>query len=236
MDDEAAVFAERLRSPEAQEAIAAGLVTVDGAVVAKAAARVDPGARLAAEPVYPWVSRGGVKLAAALDAFGIRSDGRIALDAGASTGGFTDVLLARGAAHVYAVDVGRDQLHPRLRADPRIVDWSGTDARSLHPGLFPEPPSLVVCDASFISLTLLLPALLPLAGRPADFVGLVKPQFEAGRAHVRKGVVRDRAAQEAACTRVRDAITTHGWRVAGLIPSPILGQDGNAEFLIWAQA
>lgn len=201
----------------------------------KPALRVRAGAHLAADAPFPWVSRGGVKLAAALDAFGIDPRDKVALDIGASTGGFTDVLVTRGAVHVCAVDVGRDQLHPRLRADPRVSDWAETDARALAADRFAVPPQLIVCDASFISLTALLPAVLPLAAAEADLVALIKPQFEVGRADVRKGLVRDAALRDAACARVAETLRTARWQVAGLMPSPIPGREGNIEFLVWAR-
>lgn len=161
---------------KAQEAIAAGLVTVDGAVARKASAPIHPGAKLVAGTPYPWVSRGGVKLAAALDAFGIDPAGQTCLDVGASTGGFTNVLLDRGAARVYAVDVGTGQLDPRMAADPRVVEYSRTDIRALEPGVFEPPPDFMVLDVSFISLTLVLPSGLKLMAGQCDIVALIKPQ------------------------------------------------------------
>jgi 23S rRNA (cytidine1920-2'-O)/16S rRNA (cytidine1409-2'-O)-methyltransferase len=184
----------------------------------------------------PYVSRGGLKLAAALDAFGFSPEGRVALDLGASTGGFTDVLLTRGAAKVYAVDVGHAQLDQRLRADPRVVVLEATDARSLDPSLVAERVSAIVADVSFISLTLVLPAALKLAEPDAWLVALVKPQFEAGRDAVGKGgIVRDAARRKKAVAKVRDFIEKAGWTVAGEIASPIRGGSGNEEFLIGAR-
>ena len=171
---------------KAQEAIAAGGVRADGRLVRKASELIDAGASIEAAPPYPWVSRGGVKLAAALDAFGFDPAGLICLDIGASTGGFTHVLLARRAAAVIAVDVGRGQLHPDISGDPRITSREATDARDLEPGDLPQPPQLVTCDVSFISLALVLPAVLPLAAPDAKLIALIKPQFEAGPDHVVK--------------------------------------------------
>lgn len=230
---EAGFFESRAK---AQEAIGAGLVTVDGVPVPRASVRVPPDARLAAEAPHPWVSRGGLKLVAGLDRFGIDPAGRVCLDVGASTGGFTDVLLARGAARVHAVDVGHDQLHSRLRADPRVEDLSGTDARRLSPAQFPEAPSLIVCDASFISLALVLPAVLPLGAPGCDLVTLVKPQFEVGPGMTHKGIVRDEGLRRDACARISALVEGLGWRLRGLVTSPVTGRDGNVEFLLGATA
>ena len=193
------------------------------------------GVRLEARAAHPWVSRGGVKLAAGLDFFGIDPAGRVCLDVGASTGGFTEVLLARGAASVVAVDVGRDQLHPQIASDSRVTNWSGTDARTLTPSHFPEPPSLIVCDASFISLRLVLPPVLALVAPAAQLVSLIKPQFELGPGATRKGIVRDAERREIACIAVRNLLEECGWTVLGVEKSPISGGDGNIEFLIGAQ-
>jgi 23S rRNA (cytidine1920-2'-O)/16S rRNA (cytidine1409-2'-O)-methyltransferase len=229
---ERGIFESRAR---AQAAIAAGLVTADGLRVFKASDQLALEAKLSAEPPHPWVSRGGVKLAAALDAFALDPNGLVCLDVGASTGGFTEVLLARGAAKVYAVDVGRGQLHPRLADAPRVVALEQTDARSLTRAVVPEPIDLLVADVSFISLKLVLPPLLPLLASAAALVALIKPQFEAGRAHVRKGLVRDAAVQQAVCADILAFIAALGFRVLGLVPSPILGGEGNREFLVGAQ-
>jgi 23S rRNA (cytidine1920-2'-O)/16S rRNA (cytidine1409-2'-O)-methyltransferase len=185
---------------------------------------------------HPWVGRGGLKLDHALDAFAIEPAGAIALDIGASTGGFTDVLLARGAARVHAVDVGHGQLAWKLRNDPRVVVLERTNARHLTREQVPGAPSLIVADVSFISLTLALPAALALAAPGARLVALVKPQFEVGRGEVGKGgIVRDPALHEAACQRVRAFLESAGWTVEGLIESPVTGADGNREFLIAAR-
>jgi 23S rRNA (cytidine1920-2'-O)/16S rRNA (cytidine1409-2'-O)-methyltransferase len=181
------------------------------------------------------VSRGGVKLAAALDAFRIEPTGCVCLDVGSSTGGFTEVLLQRGATRVYAVDVGRDQLHPSLAADPRVTSLESTDARTLGPNLIPEPIDLLVSDVSFISLKLVLPAAVALLKPRAAMAVLVKPQFEAGPAHVRKGIVRDETVHGAVCDGMADFVASLGFTVMGLIASPIEGGDGNREFLLGAR-
>lgn len=185
---------------------------------------------------HPWVSRGGLKLVQALDAFSLDVAGAIAVDVGASTGGFTDVLLTRGAARVYAVDVGQGQLAWKLRNDPRVVVLEKTNARHLTPTLVPEAPDLVVCDASFIGLEIVLPAALALAKPGAHLVALIKPQFEVGPARVGKGgVVRDPALHQEVCDRIAAWLPTLGWSVVGLTASPILGPEGNREFLIVAR-
>jgi 23S rRNA (cytidine1920-2'-O)/16S rRNA (cytidine1409-2'-O)-methyltransferase len=220
---------------KAREAILAGLVTVDGRTIAKPSQPVAPDANIVAQAPYPWVSRGGVKLAHALDAFAVDPKNRLCLDIGASTGGFTDVLLARGASHVTAVDVGHGQLHKKLLADPRVLSIEGQDARSLEPSQLGEAPSLVVVDASFISLTLILPRALSLAAAEAELLALVKPQFEVGRAALKKGVVRSEEAHRQVCARIAAEIEELGWSVAGIVASPIEGGDGNREFLICAR-
>jgi 23S rRNA (cytidine1920-2'-O)/16S rRNA (cytidine1409-2'-O)-methyltransferase len=184
-----------------------------------------------------WVSRGAHKLIAGLDAFGIEPSGLVCLDVGASTGGFTEVLLRRGAAHVYAVDVGYGQLDAKLRADPRVVVLERVNARHLDAEQVPEPVDLVVCDASFISLRLVLPAPLALTAPDAALVALIKPQFEVGKGQVGKGgVVRDPELHAAVCEEIRGWIAgLPGWEVSGVVPSPILGPAGNREFLIGAR-
>ncbi len=183
-----------------------------------------------------WASRGALKLVAALDAFAIDPRGRVALDIGASSGGFTDVLLRRGAQRVYAVDVGRGQLLWRLRTDPRVVVLEGVNARYLTREQVPEPVELVTCDASFVSLKLVLPPALVLTAPGAFCVALIKPQFEAGREAVGKGgVVRDPAVHARVCAEIEAWLAARpGWRVLGITPSPILGPAGNREFLIAA--
>jgi 23S rRNA (cytidine1920-2'-O)/16S rRNA (cytidine1409-2'-O)-methyltransferase len=229
---ERGLFASRAK---AREAILAGLVRVDGRVIAKPSEQVASDAEILARAPYPWVSRGGVKLAHALDVFGVDPLGRFCLDIGASTGGFTDVLLTRGARNVVAVDVGHGQLRERLKRDARVKSLEGLDARALIAAHLSEPPSLVVIDASFISLSLVLPNPLSLAAPHAELVALIKPQFEAGRSAVKKGVVRDAGVHEEVCSRIGAAIESLGWRVQGLTPSPIEGGDGNREFLICAR-
>ena len=219
---------------KAREAIEAGLVSVDGIVILKPSTTIDPASAIAARAAYPWVSRGGVKLAAGLDAFGIDPAGRRCLDVGTSTGGFLQVLLDRGAAHVVAVDVGRAQLHASLMGHRDVTLLEGTDARSLRADDLGAPPTLLTLDVSFISLQLVLPHVLALAAPSAAVVVLVKPQFEAGFGRVKKGVVRDPAIHDEVCGAVRDTVERLGWTVVGLIPSPIEGQDGNREFLLGA--
>jgi 23S rRNA (cytidine1920-2'-O)/16S rRNA (cytidine1409-2'-O)-methyltransferase len=219
---------------KAQAAIATGLVTANEVPVRKASEEIAVDAALSATPAHPYVSRGGVKLAAALDHFKFDPQGRICLDVGASTGGFTQVLLDRGAKRVYAVDVGHGQLHESLRGRPEIVSLEQTDIRTLSPAQLSEPPDLVTVDVSFISLKLVLPAALALAKSPAQLIALIKPQFEAGRAAGKKGIVRDTAVHGAVCDDISAFIASLGWRVLGIDPSPIAGGDGNAEFLLGA--
>jgi len=222
----------------AQALVLAGLVWSDGKRLDK------PGVSLAADlPLelrgreHPWVSRGGIKLAHALEHFAIDVSGAVALDIGASTGGFTDVLLARGARHVYAVDVGHGQLAWKLRQDPRVSVLERRNARHLTRADIPEPPDLVTCDASFISLTVVLPAALALAAPAARLVALIKPQFEVGKGRVGKGgVVRDAALHREVCERITAWLEAQpGWRVVGLTESPIRGPEGNVEFLVYAR-
>jgi 23S rRNA (cytidine1920-2'-O)/16S rRNA (cytidine1409-2'-O)-methyltransferase len=185
---------------------------------------------------HPWVSRGGIKLEHGLTHFGFDVAGAVALDVGSSTGGFTDVLLSRGAAKVYAVDVGTNQLAWKLRQDPRVVVHEQTNARSLDSSIVPEPVDIIVCDASFIGLAKVLEAPLKLARPGANLVALVKPQFEAGRAEVGKGgVVRDSEVHERVCAEAAAWVEGQGWRVLGIEPSPITGPEGNVEFLLGAQ-
>jgi 23S rRNA (cytidine1920-2'-O)/16S rRNA (cytidine1409-2'-O)-methyltransferase len=221
---------------KAQAAIEAGLVIANDVVVRKASEEIAVDARLSASPAHPYVSRGGVKLAAALDHFKFDVRGRICLDVGASTGGFTEVLLKQGAMRIYAVDVGRGQLHESLRARPEVVSLEETDIRSVSPSRFDPAPDLVVIDVSFISLKLVLPAALALAQKPAQLVALIKPQFEAGRSALKKGVVRDAAVRRAVCDEIAAFVASLGWTVMGIMPSPIQGGDGNVEFLLGAEA
>ena len=185
---------------------------------------------------HPWVSRGGVKLAHALDHFGWDVAGAVALDVGASTGGFTDVLLQRGAAKVFAVDVGTNQLAWRLRQDPRVVAHEKTNARYLTDAIVTEPVDIVVCDASFISLAKVLDKALDLAKPGGRLVALVKPQFEAGRDEIGKGgVVRDEAVRKRVCDEAASWVGSRGWTVEGVVESPITGPEGNVEFLLAAR-
>jgi 23S rRNA (cytidine1920-2'-O)/16S rRNA (cytidine1409-2'-O)-methyltransferase len=222
---------------QARDLIKRGLIAVAGKIETRAAAGVADGdsLRVLAAPTY--VSRGAVKLAAALEHFGFAASAVVALDIGASTGGFTELLLERGAARVYAVDVGHGQLHARLAQLPAVVSLEGCDARRLDSRLIPEPIGAIVADVSFISLTKALPAALALARAPAWLVALIKPQFEAGRAAVgKRGIVRDPLARQRAVELVVSWLAGHaGWRVAGVMPSPIPGGSGNQEFLLGAR-
>jgi 23S rRNA (cytidine1920-2'-O)/16S rRNA (cytidine1409-2'-O)-methyltransferase len=219
----------------AQAAIEAGFVTADGVQVKKSAQAVPEDAELIAEPAHPYVSRGGVKLSSALVQFEFDPNGKVCLDIGASTGGFTDVLLRGGAKRVYAVDVGTEQLHVSLRAHRNVVRIENIDARALDRALIPEPAELITIDVSFISLKLIVPVVAALAAPAAEMVALIKPQFEAGRKQVRKGVVRDAAVHESVCDDIESFATGHGWHVLGAIGSPIEGGDGNREFLLGAR-
>lgn len=219
----------------AQMAIMAGCVRVDGQIIDKPSRTIPDGARVEAEPAHPYVSRAALKLVAGLDAFGVDPAARVCLDIGASTGGFSQVLLERGARHVTAVDVGRDQLHLSLRGEARLTSLEGLDARVLTLEHLPEAPSLIVCDASFIGLMKVLPPALALAAQGAQLVALFKPQFEVGRAFVGKGgVVRDEAAAARSLDNVQDALRALGWTVSGSAPSPVTGSDGNQETLVHA--
>jgi 23S rRNA (cytidine1920-2'-O)/16S rRNA (cytidine1409-2'-O)-methyltransferase len=219
----------------AQAAIAAGLVTADGVPVRKASDEIALSAVINAAPEHPYVSRGGVKLAAALDAFALDIQGCICLDVGASTGGFTEVLLARGARCVYAVDVGSDQLHQRLRGRDDVRSFEQTDIRALEPAHLSEQPDFATIDVSFISLKLVLPAVSRLLAPRARLLALIKPQFEAERRHSKKGIIRDEAVHKMVCEDIGAFIASLGWQVGGLTPSAILGGDGNREFFIEAE-
>ena len=222
---------------KAQSLILAGLVFSGDRRLDKAGLRVGEETPLTIKGApHPWVSRGGIKLEHGLGHFAIDPTGAVCIDVGASTGGFTDVLLAGGAARVYAVDVGHGQLAWKLRKDPRVVVLERTNARHLDRAHVPEPVDLVVCDASFIPLRLVLPAALALTRAQARLVALVKPQFEVGRAQIGKhGVVHEPSARTAACRAVADWLATlPGWKVDGIVESPIRGPEGNVEFLIAA--
>jgi len=229
---ERGLFESRAR---AQAAIAAGRVSADGEPVRKPSAEISTAAAIEAEPEHPYVSRGGVKLAAALEHFRLDVSGRVCLDVGASTGGFAQVLLQRGARGVYAVDVGRGQLHPSLRRRPQIVALEATDVRKLDPSRLPEPPDFATVDVSFISLKLVLPAIGRLVPARATLVALIKPQFETQRRDRKKGIVRDPAVQAAVSDDIAAFLAAQHWRVGALMPSPIRGGDGNAEFFIEAE-
>jgi 23S rRNA (cytidine1920-2'-O)/16S rRNA (cytidine1409-2'-O)-methyltransferase len=217
----------------AQAVILAGLVRVDGRRVDKAGALVPEDAVVeVAGPPYPYVSRGGVKLEEALRRFGLDVRGAVALDLGAGTGGFTDCLLRHGARKVYAVDVGRGQLHPRLRGDPRVVVLERTHAKELGPHLVPEPLDLATADVSFISLLRALPPVVPLLREGAPVVALVKPPFEAGRGVARRGVVRDPEVHRQALRKVAWGLEACGLGAERVVPSPIRGDRGNVEFLL----
>lgn len=219
----------------AQELIAAGVVRVAGVPAQKASQKVDAAPLSLTENPNPYVSRAALKLAHALAAFGISPKGAVALDVGASTGGFTEVLLEAGAARVFALDVGHGQLHPKLADDLRVVNLEGINAKNIPEGVVPAV-DFIVTDVSFISLTKAMPAPLALAKSGAVFIGLIKPQFEVGRGQIGKnGIVKDAAAKETARTAIRDFLITSGWKVSHEGESPILGQHGNQEFLIAAR-
>jgi 23S rRNA (cytidine1920-2'-O)/16S rRNA (cytidine1409-2'-O)-methyltransferase len=220
----------------AQALILAGNVFAGDKRVGKAGDMLAEDAALAVKGRdHPWVSRGGIKLEHGLSHFGFDVAGAVALDVGSSTGGFTDVLLSRGATKVYAVDVGTNQLAWKLRSDPRVVVHEQTNARELTTAIIPEPVDIVVCDASFISLAKVLDRALDLAKLGAKLVALVKPQFEAGREEVGKGgVVRDPAVHNRVCEDAADWVRSKGWRVLGVEKSPITGPEGNVEFLLGA--
>lgn len=220
---------------QARESIEAGKVTVNGVLAAKPGQPVTDTTVIEADRLHPWVSRGGIKLAHALDVFQIDPEGRHCLDIGSSTGGFTDVLLSRGARRVVAVDVGVGQLHPRLHDDSRVVSRESTDARNLDASMLLEPPTLLVCDASFISLSKLLAVPLSLAASDARLIALFKPQFEVGRENIGKGgIVTDQAATDAAAKAFEAWIVQQGWRIGAWADSPITGGDGNRERLFVA--
>lgn len=220
---------------QARAAIEAGGVRVDDMIAIKPGQVVSETVRIEAEPAHPWVSRGGVKLAHALGVFGVDVTGRACLDVGASTGGFTDVLLAREARRVVTVDVGRGQLHPKLRADARVVALEEMDARELTLEVIGERPSLITCDTSFIGLAKVLPRVLALAAQEALLVALFKPQFEVGPGKVGKnGIVTDVGAAKAAARDVEAWLKSRGWRVTAWADSP-LASDGNPERLFCAR-
>jgi 23S rRNA (cytidine1920-2'-O)/16S rRNA (cytidine1409-2'-O)-methyltransferase len=217
----------------ARQMILAGAVCVNGQVVQRPSYPTPPDAQLSLRAPMPYVGRGGLKLEAALQAFGLDVHGLVALDVGASTGGFTDCLLQRGAARVYAVDVGHGQLHPRLRSDPRVVLFEGVDIRALDQ--LPERPGLAVVDVSFISLRLVLPAVARLVW-PGQVLALFKPQFEVGRSGLGSGgIVRRPQLREAARREFEAWLARQGWSILGAMQSPVPGMDGNVEYFYWLQ-
>jgi 23S rRNA (cytidine1920-2'-O)/16S rRNA (cytidine1409-2'-O)-methyltransferase len=219
---------------KAQALIMAGEVSVDGQKALKAGQLVDPGCALDLAARLPYVSRGGYKLAAAIEHFSIDVTGLVCLDIGSSTGGFTDVLLQAGAARVHAVDVGAGQLAWKLRGDPRVLLHEGINARMLREEEIGERADLLTCDVSFISVTLILPAIVPLLQPAGRMVILIKPQFEVGKGQVGKGgIVRDPELHRSACLRVESAVRELGFGTE-IIQSPILGAEGNQEFLLYA--
>lgn len=219
----------------AQAAIEAGLVTANGAQVRKPSEEISDDAVITAQPAHPWVSRGGVKLSGALARYPIDIADHVCLDVGASTGGFTEVLLSEGAVLVFAVDVGRSQLHPSLHNHPKIVSLEETDIRSFEGRRLDARPDIVVMDVSFISLKLVLPVALSLAAAPMHLLALIKPQFEAPRGAIKKGIVRDEAVHRTVCDDIASFAETLGCTDIDIFPSSIAGGDGNREFFIGAR-
>lgn len=219
----------------AQAAIKAGLVKVDGKPLKKPSDKIAGGATIEATDEHPWVSRGGVKLAHALTEFGVNPMGKTCLDVGASTGGFSDVLLQGGGSKIYAVDVGHSQLHSKLKTIPEIVSMESRDARSLDPADFGKYPELIVCDASFISAIKVLDIPLKLAASGSELITLVKPQFEVGKTGIGKGgLVKSEALSKQALKNVSDWVIAQGWLIKGVCDSPIKGGSGNHEYLLYA--
>ncbi|QOZ35995.1 TlyA family RNA methyltransferase [Bradyrhizobium sp. CCBAU 53421] len=229
---ERGLFESRAR---ARAAVDAGLVTADGKPIAKASELVAPGAELTAEPAHPYVSRGGVKLAGALEHYPIDVEGHVCLDVGASTGGFTEVLLANGASLVFAIDVGHGQLHPSLQGHPKIVSMEETDIRNFEGKRLPARPDVVVIDVSFISLKLVLPVALSLAAAPMHLLALIKPQFEAARKHSKRGVIRNAMVHQEICDDIAAFAASLGCTDIQVFPSSITGGDGNIEFFLGAR-
>lgn len=229
---ERGLFESRAR---ARAAIEAGNVTANAAKVAKPSDMIPADAVLQAEPAHPYVSRGGVKLAGALEHYPIDIEGHVCLDVGASTGGFTEVLLANGASLVFAVDVGRGQLHPSLRGHPGIVSMEETDIRELEGARLPARPDVVVIDVSFISLKAVLPVALELAAAPMHLLALIKPQFEAGRKQAKGGIVRNAMVHQEICDDVAAFAASLGCTDIEVFPSSIKGGDGNVEFFLGAR-
>jgi 23S rRNA (cytidine1920-2'-O)/16S rRNA (cytidine1409-2'-O)-methyltransferase len=229
---ERGLFESRAR---ARAAIEAGGVTADGKVVAKPSEVITADAVLSAQPAHPFVSRGGVKLAGALEQYPIDIEGHVCLDVGASTGGFTEVLLANGASLVFSIDVGRGQLHPSLRGHPRIVSMEETDIRNFEGKRLEVRPDVVVIDVSFISLKAVLPVALSLAASPMHLLALIKPQFEAARKHSKRGIIRNAMVHQEVCDDIAAFVSSHGCTGIQVFPSPIAGGDGNIEFFIGAR-
>ncbi|RZN27155.1 TlyA family RNA methyltransferase [Bradyrhizobium sp. Leo121] len=229
---ERGLFESRAR---ARAAIEAGLVIADGKQVGKPSDMLAPDATLSAEPAHPYVSRGGVKLAGALEQYPVDIEGHVCLDVGASTGGFTEVLLANGASLVFAIDVGHGQLHPSLQGHPRVVSMEETDIRSFEGKRLPARPDVVVIDVSFISLKLVLPVALSLAAAPMHLLALIKPQFEAQRKHLKHGIIRNAMVHQEICDDIAAFAAAQGCTDIQVFPSPITGGDGNIEFFLGAR-
>jgi len=229
---ERGLFKSRAR---ARAAIEAGLVSANDKQVLKASETIAADAVLQAQPAHPFVSRGGVKLAGALEQYPIDIEDHVCLDVGASTGGFTEVLLANGASLVFAIDVGRGQLHPSLHDHPKIVSMEETDIRSLEGKRLPARPDIVVIDVSFISLKAVLPVALSLAAAPMHLLALIKPQFEATRKHSKRGIIRDATVHSGVCDEIAAFAASLGCTGIRVFPSPITGGDGNVEFFIGAR-
>jgi 23S rRNA (cytidine1920-2'-O)/16S rRNA (cytidine1409-2'-O)-methyltransferase len=228
---ERGLFESRAR---AQAAIEAGLVTANDKPVTKPSETIPENAALQAQPAHPFVSRGGVKLAGALQQYPIEIEGHVCLDVGASTGGFTEVLLANGASLVFSIDVGREQLHPSLRDHPKIVSMEETDIRGFEGKRLPVRPDVVVIDVSFISLKTVLPVALSLAAAPMHLLALIKPQFEASRKHSKRGIIRNAMVHQEICDDIAAFAASLGCAGITIFPSPITGGDGNVEFFIGA--
>jgi 23S rRNA (cytidine1920-2'-O)/16S rRNA (cytidine1409-2'-O)-methyltransferase len=229
---ERGLFESRAR---AQAAIEAGLVIANDQPVRKASETIAFDAVLHAQPAHPYVSRGGVKLAGALERYPLEIEDHVCLDVGASTGGFTEVLLANGASLVFAVDVGRAQLHPSLQGHPKLVSMEETDIRGFEGKRLPMRPDIVVVDVSFISLKAVLPAALSLAAAPMHLLALIKPQFEAPRKHSKRGIIRDATVHQEICDDIAAFVAAQGCTGIEVFPSSITGGDGNIEFFIGAR-
>ena len=229
---ERGLFESRAR---AQAAIEAGFVMANDQPVLKASEAIAVDAVLQAQPAHPYVSRGGVKLAAALERYPLEIEDHVCLDVGASTGGFTEVLLANGASLVFAIDVGREQLHPSLHGHPKVVSMEETDIRSFEGRRLPMRPDIVVVDVSFISLKAVLPVALSLAAAPMHLLALIKPQFEASRKHSKRGIIRNAMVHQEICDDIAAFVASQGCTGIEVFPSSIKGGDGNIEFFIGAR-